>query len=237
MEVAVLLHCGRSRSYTAEIHQTEVTGAAGYSNPIRSPCVLRLLRLARNWAAEQVVDALKEKANTTRSVGSRDNVFYFDGWDGLGASAVLRAIATPTSLDVKRALAEQVIHIDCSMWESRRALQKAVEEQLQLPDEVMKMFEQQDKEDDFRGVAKGSRAELQQVVWEIYQHTQKANRRLLVIFHNGSSEELDLATCCGWSLLLSFNITWVIHSTRHRMGGFFMPSHHFCCFLMCIQSL
>jgi len=65
---------------------------------------------------------LKEKTNTTitsRTVGSRDNVFYFDGWDGLGASAVLRAIAqrlATTSADGKRALAElefdQVIHID-----------------------------------------------------------------------------------------------------------------------------
>ncbi|TKW30811.1 hypothetical protein SEVIR_2G062400v4 [Setaria viridis] len=158
-------------------------------------------------AATEVLEVLKEKANTTRSLSSRDNVFYFDGWDGLGASAVLRNIAqrlSATTPDGKRALADlefdQVIHIDCSMWESRRALQKAVAEQLQLPDEVMKMFDRQDEEDDFRGVAEGSRAELQQVAWEIYQHTQKANRRLLVIFHNGSSEEIDLATCCGLSL-------------------------------------
>jgi len=47
-------------------------------------------------AAEEILQVLKEKTNTTitsRTVGSRDNVFYFDGWDGLGASAVLRAIA------------------------------------------------------------------------------------------------------------------------------------------------
>jgi hypothetical protein len=38
-------------------------------------------------AAEKVLGELK------RSVRSRDNVFYLDGWDGLGASAVLRAVA------------------------------------------------------------------------------------------------------------------------------------------------
>ena len=42
-------------------------------------------------AAEEILQVLKEKTNTTitsRTVGSRDNVFYFDGWDGLGASTV-----------------------------------------------------------------------------------------------------------------------------------------------------
>jgi hypothetical protein len=48
-------------------------------------------------------------------------------------------------------------HIDCSKWESRRSLQRAVAEQLELPDEVMKMFGSQDEVDDFRGVAHGYR--------------------------------------------------------------------------------
>ena len=119
-------------------------------------------------AAKAILGVLKEKANTTSTVGSRDNVFYFDGWGGLGACAVLRAIAqrlSTTSADGKRALAEQefdqVIHIDCSMWQSRRALQRAVAEQLKLPDKVMELFDREDEEDDFRGVAQGSRAELQ----------------------------------------------------------------------------
>jgi hypothetical protein len=34
-------------------------------------------------AAEEILNLLKEKTNTTRTVGSRDIVFYFDGWDGL----------------------------------------------------------------------------------------------------------------------------------------------------------
>ncbi|XP_066398706.1 uncharacterized protein [Miscanthus floridulus] len=158
-------------------------------------------------AAEEILEALKEETYTTRTVSSRDNVFYFDGWDGLGASAVLRAIAqrlSTTSADGRRALAEQefdqVIHIDCSMWQSRRALQRAVAEQLRLPSEVMLLFDREDEKDDFRGVAQGSRAEVQQVIREMQQHIQKLNRRFLVIFHNGSSEEIDLASCCGFPL-------------------------------------
>ncbi|CAD6220854.1 unnamed protein product [Miscanthus lutarioriparius] len=158
-------------------------------------------------AAEKILQTLKEKTNTTRTVGSRDNVFYFDGWDGLGASAVLRAIAqrlATTSADGKRALAEQefdqVIHIDCSMWESRRVLQRLVAEQLRLPDQVMELFDRQDEEDDFHGVAPGSRAEVQQVVREMHQHIKKLDNRFLVVFHNGSSEEIDLASLCGFPL-------------------------------------
>ena len=44
-------------------------------------------------AAEQILDELKED-NTARSISSRNNsVIYFDGWDGLGASTVLRAVS------------------------------------------------------------------------------------------------------------------------------------------------
>ena len=142
-------------------------------------------------AAELILGELK------KSVRSRDNVFYFDGWDGLGASTVLRAVArrfttTTTSSPAGAGLEfEKVIHIDCSKWESRRALQRAVAEQLDLPAEVMEMFDREDKEDDFRGVAQGARAELR-VDREMYQHIQ--NRRFLVIFHNGSNEEIDLAS-------------------------------------------
>ncbi|TKW30785.1 hypothetical protein SEVIR_2G061000v4 [Setaria viridis] len=164
-------------------------------------------------AAEIILKVLKT------SISSRDNVFYFDGWDGIGASAVLRAIATPSSPDVKRALAElefeQAIHIDCSIWESRRALQKAVAEQLQLPDEVMKLFDRQDEEDDFLGVAQGSRLEVQQLVREMQEYIQKLNRRFLVIFHNGSGEEIDLASCCGF-LLSGFSTSKVLWTFQGR---------------------
>nr|CAB3452143.1 unnamed protein product [Digitaria exilis] len=86
------------------------------------------------------------------------------------------------------------------MWESRRALQRAVAEQLQLPDEVMELFNREDEEDDFKGVPLGSRTELPQVLRAMYQHIHKLNRRFLVIFHNGSNEEIDLASFCGFPL-------------------------------------
>ncbi|TVU41920.1 hypothetical protein EJB05_15479, partial [Eragrostis curvula] len=164
-------------------------------------------------AAEQILILLKEDPDTARSFSSRNNVFYFDGWDRLGASAVLLAIARRLTAKLKKEPAsagssvsaglefEQVIHIDCSKRESRRALQKAVAEQLELPaKEVMEMFDKQDEEDDFRGVAQDSRTEVEHVTRVMYQHIQKLNRRLLVIFHNGSSEEIDLASLCGFPL-------------------------------------
>ncbi|XP_039793651.1 uncharacterized protein LOC120659542 [Panicum virgatum] len=152
-------------------------------------------------AAEEILIncLLMEDTSTTRSLSSRDNVFYFDGWDGLGASAVLRAIArrlTASSPD------DQVIHIEyCSMWESRRSLQRAVAEPLRLPDQVMELFDRQDEEDDYQGVPQGSRAGLEQVTTEIYQHVQQQMKhRFFVIIHNGSNEEVDLASLCGFAL-------------------------------------
>ena len=135
-------------------------------------------------AADKILKVLKEDGSASRSVSSsnRDHVIYFDGWDGLGASAVLRAIARRVSPSAGRQGApaaglefEQVVHIDCSVWESRRALQRAVAEQLKLPDQVMELLDRQDEEDDFKGVPQGSRAEVQPVVEEMYRHIQKLN--------------------------------------------------------------
>ncbi|TVU41916.1 hypothetical protein EJB05_15475, partial [Eragrostis curvula] len=166
-------------------------------------------------AAEQILIELEE--GPARDMSSRNNVFYFDGWDGLGASAVLRAIArrlTAATSKQERPVAssvgsisvptglefEHVIHVDCSKWESRRALQRSVAMQLGISADVMEMFDKQDEEDDFHGVAQDSRVELSQVVKEMYQHIQKLNHRFLIIFHNGSSEEINLARCCGFTL-------------------------------------
>jgi hypothetical protein len=135
-------------------------------------------------AAERILDELKEDAATTAlSISSRKNVIYFDGWDG---QAGLKF--------------DQIIHVDCSKWESRRSLQRAVAEQLEFPAPVMEMFDTQDEEDDFHGVAKDSRFEIPQVVRKMYEHIQKLNHRFLVIFHNGADEDVDLATICGFPL-------------------------------------
>ncbi|RCV32447.1 hypothetical protein SETIT_7G003600v2 [Setaria italica] len=147
-------------------------------------------------AAEQILNELS-KDTTRRSSRSRENVIYFDGWDGLGASAVLRTVAqrlAASASDEQPApdgvQFHHIIHIDCSKWESRRAVQRAIAEQLKLPARVMEMLDRQDEEDDFHGLAEGSRAEIPQVVTEIYEFIQ--NHRFVAIFLNGSCEEVDL---------------------------------------------
>ncbi|CAL4898879.1 unnamed protein product [Urochloa decumbens] len=116
---------------------------------------------------------------------------YYDGWDGLAASAVLRAIAEnpPPSLLKEFDL---IIHVDCLRWKSQRALQRAIAEQLKLPQELMAVFDKQDEEDDFSGVDEGSRAALADATRGIYQATR--NLSYLVILHNGSASEPDLAS-------------------------------------------
>ncbi|KAK3139848.1 hypothetical protein QOZ80_5AG0391480 [Eleusine coracana subsp. coracana] len=146
-------------------------------------------------AAEQILDQLK--ADTSSEGRSKGNVIYFDGWDGLGASAVLQAVAqrltavsgAPTGLQFGK-----IIHIDCSKWESRRAFQRALAHQLELPTEVMEMFDKQDEDDDYRGLDQGSRLRIPQVQRAMHQRIQDLNCRFLVIFHNGSNEEIDLAS-------------------------------------------
>ncbi|KAJ1274735.1 hypothetical protein BS78_05G083900 [Paspalum vaginatum] len=154
-------------------------------------------------AVERILQELKEdndeEATGTPSRG-RHNVIYFDGWGGLGASAVLREVGRRLIAHRERrppAAAglefSQVIHIDCSKWESRRAMQRALAEQLQLPAPAMTMFDTADEDDDYQGVGKGSRREIPKVAREIFEHVQKQlGSRFLVIFNNGSCEEIDL---------------------------------------------
>ncbi|CAD6337600.1 unnamed protein product [Miscanthus lutarioriparius] len=129
--------------------------------------------------------------------GDSNNVIYFDGWDGMGASAVLRAVAQCFDVASKVPVGlqfDQIIHVDSSKWQSKRALQRAIAEQLDLPAEVMGMFDRQDEEEDYYGVAQGSRAEIPEVLKAMYRRIKELNRRFLVIFHNGSSEEIDLGS-------------------------------------------
>ncbi|KAM0925268.1 hypothetical protein ACQ4PT_004300 [Festuca glaucescens] len=139
-------------------------------------------------AVERILDELK---NTS----SRENAIYFDGWDGLGTSAVLRAVAQrlsskeparPPGLEF-----EEVIHIDYSKWKSRRALQREITEQLELPSWVMKVFDKQDEDDDFNGIVdQGPRTEIEEVTAKI--HRSMESRRFLLILHNGHNEEIDI---------------------------------------------
>ncbi|XP_062192965.1 uncharacterized protein LOC133896387 [Phragmites australis] len=119
-----------------------------------------------------------------------NQVIYFDGWQGVGASAVLKSIAEhpPPSLRNKF---EKIIHIDCSRWKSRRALQRTIAQELCLPRHVMDIFDRQDEDDDFRGVDGGSRVEISDVAREIYDALQ--GQSCLVVFHNGSNSTIDLS--------------------------------------------
>ncbi|XP_066353315.1 uncharacterized protein [Miscanthus floridulus] len=136
---------------------------------------------------------------------------YFEGWLGLGASAVLRAIAEqpPPSLREKF---DRIIHIDCSMWKSRRALQRVIADELKLTQQVV-AIDAQDEEDDFSGVDHGSRAEVRGVMAAITRYL--VQYRSLVVFHNGSDGMVDL-TSCGIPQPEIFN-TKVLWTFRGRL--------------------
>ncbi|TVU01398.1 hypothetical protein EJB05_53167, partial [Eragrostis curvula] len=180
-------------------------------------------------AVERILKELKEDAagNARTSNGGRHNVIYFDGWDGLGASAVLRAVGqrltTPAASQEKEQRApaaaaglefSHIFHIDCSIWESKRAMQRMIAEQLKLPASVMEMFDAQDEEDDYQGIGKGSRTEIPLVAEVINQHIQKLNRFLL-IFNNGSSEEIDLDSL-GFPLFDRYSRSKVLSTFQGR---------------------
>ncbi|TVU04292.1 hypothetical protein EJB05_50146 [Eragrostis curvula] len=134
---------------------------------------------------QEIIPYLEDTSNTAH------NAIYLDGCSGLGASAVLRAIAEepPPSLREKFS---NILHIDCSRWKSRRAMQRTIAEQLKLPPQVMDVLKRRDEEDDFSGVDEASRAEVADVT-RATQVTFQSNRSLscLVIFHNGSDNMVD----------------------------------------------
>lgn len=72
-------------------------------------------------------------------------------------------------------------------------MQRVIADEVKLPPSTMEILDTQDEEDNYRGASKVSRAEMPQVTEAIYQKlAMNMNRRFLVIFHNGSNEELDL---------------------------------------------
>uniref|UniRef100_A0A8I6YL74 Disease resistance protein At4g27190-like leucine-rich repeats domain-containing protein n=1 Tax=Hordeum vulgare subsp. vulgare TaxID=112509 RepID=A0A8I6YL74_HORVV len=68
-------------------------------------------------------------------------------------------------------------------------MQRIIAEELKLDRSAMDLFDKQDEEDDFSGVDKGSRAEIPDVGRLIFNRTM--GRTLLVIFQNGSDDEID----------------------------------------------
>ncbi|XP_048533662.1 uncharacterized protein LOC125516307 [Triticum urartu] len=143
---------------------------------------------------DEAVEGILDELKYTRG---KENVIYFDGWDGLGASAVVQAVAQQLASNEKKwqwgLQFEQVIHIDCSKWESTRAVQREIAEQLKLPNQVMQMFGKQDEEDDFNGITdQQSRAGIAEVAIEIQRSIQGS--RFLLVLHNGSNEEIDISS-------------------------------------------
>ena len=58
------------------------------------PCLQVIQADTIEAAAERILIELNAgDTNTERTINTRDNVIYFDGWDGLGASTVLRAVS------------------------------------------------------------------------------------------------------------------------------------------------
>ncbi|CAL5035660.1 unnamed protein product [Urochloa decumbens] len=137
-----------------------------------------------NQAIQQIIPFLEDTGR------SAHKAIYFDGWDGLAASAVLRAIAEDPPPSLKKKF-DKILHIDCSRWKSRRAFQRAIADKLELPQSVMTALDREDEEDDFGGVDEGSRAEVADATRETYQTIR--NLSCLVIFHNGSDSTVDLS--------------------------------------------
>jgi hypothetical protein len=120
------------------------------------------------------------------------------GWsgEGVGASAILRA--TVELLKSGRSHPDttqhfgKVIHVDYSLCKNRRDMQRAIAKELNLG-HLMPIFDKQDEDDDFEGIAVSSRKEIESIGSEIYAFLR--NKRFLMIFHYEGEEDIDLAEC------------------------------------------
>uniref|UniRef100_A0A0E0KM77 Disease resistance protein At4g27190-like leucine-rich repeats domain-containing protein n=1 Tax=Oryza punctata TaxID=4537 RepID=A0A0E0KM77_ORYPU len=162
-------------------------------------------------AADRVIELLKDT--------SKGNVMYFNGWQGLGASSVVTAVAKRLMRPSPgRSSWDKIIHVDCSVWQSKRALQKAIAQELELPWSVMALFDQQDEDDDFSGVEQSDRGVIPDVRQAIFSIL--ANRTFLVIFHNGSNAYIDLLECGVPVItgLLNKTVLWTYRSIFWIVG-------------------
>nr|BAK07673.1 predicted protein [Hordeum vulgare subsp. vulgare] len=152
-------------------------------------------------AAEEILGILESMSKQLQSI-------YFNGWCRLGASSALRVVAQHLKSSAAQEMKfDKVLHVDCSLWESMRALQKAVAEELELPQSVMAIFNQHDEEDDFNGIDQCSRGVIKDVREEIFKRL--AGNSFIVIFHNGSSHYIDLYDCgIPVTTFLSNKVLW-----------------------------
>ncbi|KAM3206363.1 hypothetical protein ACQJBY_061822 [Aegilops geniculata] len=151
----------------------------------RRPLVIKAKTI--DAAAEEILGILEGMRKHERNI-------YFNGWQGVGGSATLRVVAQRMkSLAAEEKKFDKVVQMDCSLWQSMRALQKAIAEELELPQSVMAIFDQHDEEDDFNGIDQGSRGVILDVTTEIFR--KLFNSTFLVIFHNRSNCHIDLYEC------------------------------------------
>ncbi|KAG0523287.1 hypothetical protein BDA96_07G110500, partial [Sorghum bicolor] len=136
-------------------------------SPIERP------RAWKNFHAVTVKEAVQCITPYLEDTSQPSQHIYFDGWRGLGASAVLTSIAEEPPPSVRHKF-DKIIHIDA----------------LGLPQHVMNILDKQDEEDDFSGADEGSRIEIVAVGREIHQALQ--GQSCLVVFHNGSTNMVDL---------------------------------------------
>ncbi|WVZ85666.1 hypothetical protein U9M48_032563 [Paspalum notatum var. saurae] len=151
--------------------------------------------------------------------------FYFDGWRGFGAAAVLRSVAQELrSIKAKKdsAAFDGVIYIDCSAWKSRREMQRKIAEELQLGHETMAMFDKQDQDDDFSGVDHSSRDLIPSVSQEIAQIV--TFRKFIMIFLNGGEDEVDL-TRFGFLDFPEYGNNMLIWAFERRITGSKWAAH------------
>ncbi|CAL5008444.1 unnamed protein product [Urochloa decumbens] len=146
----------------------------------------RIIATNIKTAVQQITPLLEDTSKDA------PKVIYFDGWYGVGASAVLRAISKRPPLSLWEKF-DKIIHIDCSRWKSRRALQRAITDELNLTQQVAADFERQDEEDDFSGVDQASRKEIEGISRVIARSL--VPHRCLVVFHNGGDVMVDLTSC------------------------------------------
>ncbi|KAG2572163.1 hypothetical protein PVAP13_7KG152000 [Panicum virgatum] len=139
-------------------------------------------------AREEIFECIRQKSDK--------KVIYFNGWGGLGAAPVLRSIeqelrSIKAKKNPSRLCFDTIIYIDCSAWESTRVMQRKIAEELKLgPETVMATFDKQDEVDDLKGVDLGSRDVIPSVSQVINQTL--VNRKLVMLFLNGSDDEVDV---------------------------------------------
>jgi hypothetical protein len=85
---------------------------------------------------------------------------------------------------------DRIIYVDCSEWKNRKAVQRAIAEELDLDRSIMAILDEKDDEDDSNEFDESWRSEIHSVSQVIDQTLR--DTRLMMIFLNGSEEDFDV---------------------------------------------